>query len=101
MKIKFPGGWVGGWLVGDCQNKANSAQLGLAGAWAVLGNKNFATNYRYTLQRRRRIFLENLTKEPPSETEKEIFLNRKKNNIIENNEPPQRSRRRIFHLFFF
>ena len=32
------GGWVCGWVVGDCKNKANSAQLGLAGAWAELGN---------------------------------------------------------------
>ena len=24
---------VGGWLVGDCKNKANSARLSLAGAW--------------------------------------------------------------------
>ena len=29
---------VGGWVVGDCENKANSAQLGLAGALAELGN---------------------------------------------------------------
>ena len=31
------GGW--GWVVGDCENKANSAQLGLAGALAELGKK--------------------------------------------------------------
>ena len=29
----------GGWVVGDCENKANSAQLGLAGALAELGKK--------------------------------------------------------------
>ena len=35
-------GWVGGggWVAGLTKNKANSAQLGLAGAWAELG-KNF------------------------------------------------------------
>ena len=27
---------VGGWVVGDCKNKANSAQLGSAGACAEL-----------------------------------------------------------------
>ena len=40
-KINFPGGggWVGGggWLAGSTKNKANSALLGLAGAWAELG----------------------------------------------------------------
>ena len=28
----------GGWVVGDCENKVNSAQLWLAGALAELGN---------------------------------------------------------------
>ena len=28
---------VGGWVAGLAKNKANSAQLGLAGAWAELG----------------------------------------------------------------
>ena len=36
-KINFPGG--GGWVAGLTKNKANSAQLCLAGAWAELGNK--------------------------------------------------------------
>ena len=30
-------GWLAGWLAGLTKNKANSAQLGLAGAWAELG----------------------------------------------------------------
>ena len=34
-EINFPGG---GWVAGLTKNKANSAQLGLAGAWAELGN---------------------------------------------------------------
>ena len=39
-KINFPGGGGGGggWVAGLTKNKANSAQLGLAGAWAELGN---------------------------------------------------------------
>ena len=37
-KINFPGGWGWGWVAGLTKNKANSAQLGLAGAWAELGN---------------------------------------------------------------
>ena len=41
QKIYFHG-WVGvgggGWVAGLIKNKANSAQLGLAGAWAELGN---------------------------------------------------------------
>jgi hypothetical protein len=39
----IPGGWVAGRVVrraaGYIENKANSAQLNLAGAWDVLGNK--------------------------------------------------------------
>ena len=31
-KINFPGGDGGGWVAGLTKNKANSAQLGLAGA---------------------------------------------------------------------
>ena len=41
-KINFPGGWVAGLT----DNKANSAQLGLAGAWAELGK-----NVLYVMKR--------------------------------------------------
>ena len=37
-KINFPGGWV----AGLSKNKANSAQLGLAGAWAELGKNGYS-----------------------------------------------------------
>ena len=33
------GGWGWGWVAGLTKNKANSAQLGLAGARAELGKK--------------------------------------------------------------
>ena len=35
-EINFPGG---GWVAGLTKNKANSAQLGLAGAWAELSKR--------------------------------------------------------------
>ena len=40
------GGW--GWMAGLTKNKANSAQLGLAGAWAELGNaeRNLNSNVK-------------------------------------------------------
>ena len=38
-KINFPGGGGWGWVAGLTKNKANSAQLSLAGAWAELGKK--------------------------------------------------------------
>ena len=54
-KINFPGGggggWVGGWVgvAGLTRNKANSAQLGLAGARAELRNYPHL-NYPYMSQ---------------------------------------------------
>ena len=38
-KINFPGGSGLGWVAGLTKNKANSALLCLAWAWAELGNK--------------------------------------------------------------
>ena len=44
--------FLGGWVVEDYKNKANSAQLSLAGAWAELGNTRIAgvggTTTRFT-----------------------------------------------------
>ena len=36
-------GWGWGWVAGLTKNKANSAQLGLAGAWAELGKNETTT----------------------------------------------------------
>ena len=49
-KINFPGGGGGGWgwVAGLTKNKANSAQLGLAGAWAELGNNFFNFQHLFT-----------------------------------------------------
>ena len=46
-KINFPGGGGWGWVAGLTKNKANSAQLGLAGAWAELGNNESKRLYLF------------------------------------------------------